>query len=202
MYEYSKACDARNQALMCKTIASRLSEARELCGFDIQQAAHLIGISQDELREIESKKQLGMVPAQHWLILKASKVFDVSIDWLFGQTTDWEFSADARRERNVLAFIETHTFNQDKYTQKVIARMDNRLRTLEATVGVLPLAVKEISDTLIRFRELNPCFDDMKMGAALVNRIEDAETKAHQASCELVRFKCIPKERLADFVPE
>ncbi len=202
MYEYTEACDARSQALMTKTIASRLYEARELCGFDIEQAAHLIGISEDELRKIESKKILGRVPAPHWLILKASLAYSVSIDYLFGGNEDWELAADVRRERNILAFLATHNFLQYKYDQKIIARMDNRLKTVEATLGVLPLALKEISDTLTRFRELNPCFDDMKMGASLVNRIEDAETKAHQASCDLVRFKCIPKEHLADFIPE
>jgi transcriptional regulator with XRE-family HTH domain len=203
MNEHNKACDARSQATMTKTIANRLSEARELCSFSAEQAAFLLGIDRCELEKIESKKVVvGRVPAPHWLILKASKVYDVSIDWLFGCSTDWEFSADARRERNTLSFIETHVFLQNKHDQKVIGRMDGRLKALESTVGVLPQAICEISAVLDRFRELNPNFDDMKMGASLINRVNEAKSKAHQATCNLVRFKCIQPERLADFIPE
>ncbi len=194
--------NSKSQAFMTKTIADRLHEGRGLCGFSIEHAAFLIGITQGELEQIESKKIIGRHPAPHWIIFKASKVYDVSVDYLFGGNEDWELTNDARADRNLLSVLNTSYFLQCKYTEKILARQDGRLKAVEKCTGELPLVIQKISNTFIRFLELNPDFVDRLGSATLLKNIEEAGISAHQATCFLIKHKSLPMERIYKPEPE
>ncbi len=198
----TKAFDEKNQALMTKTIAGRLHKARELCLFSTEQAAFLIGISEGELQKIESKRVVGRNPAPHWVIFKASLVYDVSIDFLYGSTNDWDLAEDARADRDFLSCLNTSYFLQFKHAEKVLSRQDGRLKAVEKCTGELPLVIQKISKTFNRFLELNPDFVDSLGSATLLRDIEEAGKSAHQATCLLIKHKSLPMERLYQPEPE
>jgi hypothetical protein len=192
--------NSKAQIYMAKTIATRLHASRDLCKFSVEEAAFLLGITFGELEKIEATRSHGRHPAPHWLILTASKVYDVSVDYIFGGNEDWELAKEVCADRDILSHLNYLCFIEHQQTTKALARQNNRLKTLESTIGILPLAIKEVAEALDKFRELNIDFDDLKGGSSLVGRVKKAHRAAHAANCELIRFKCIPKDRLSDFI--
>lgn len=118
-------------------------------------------------------------------------VYNVSIDWLFGVTDDYELDIKVRTERCTMSYLQNIHFEQHGITLNELRKQHNRLVELETTVALLPIAVQKIHDTLKRFIELNRRFIDMPVGSTLVRAVEDAATAAHQANCKMVRHKCL-----------
>jgi hypothetical protein len=124
-----------------------------------------------------------------WLIVRAARVYEVSVDFLFGATDDWEVGARMTQEREVSAWM-FDTF--DKLRQRdmeTLKRLHDRVQTLTDAVAVMLAASEDASVALARFAELNPAFEEMRAGSRLVSAVERASDSAKAAKTKMERFR-------------
>ena len=178
----------QEQAAAVKTIGARMRQARELCNLSQSAAAKRLGYSNSsKLSKVEGATDTNSVPL--WLILRAAKVYEVSIDFLFGATDDWEVGARMTQEREVSAWL-FDTF--DKLRQRdmeTLKRLHDRVQTLTDAVAVMLAASEDASVALARFAELNPDFEDMPGGARLLSAVGRASGAAKGAKAKMARFR-------------
>lgn len=90
-------------------IKSRLKKARVMSGISLSDAAISLGFkSISALSKIESvNERHGAKIIDHFFLVKASDYYDVSLDYLYGRTDDWEYTGIIRNaESTSMSFIE------------------------------------------------------------------------------------------------
>jgi len=180
------------EVAVLKTIAARFRETRGLAGPHDYQAANWLGVTPAELTALEDEIQANPLST----IRKVSKIFDVSIDYLFGETDDWELCPEVRRERDFSAHLQgLFVAEQAKVAVKLVEQ-DNRITALSEAVTVLAPAIRNVYDAILRFWELNPSFEDMPGGAPVINHLDRADKAAHESVCQLIRHGILPFEVL------
>lgn len=190
----------KSEIEILKTVSARLKEGRNLCGHSLAQAAQLLDVSHDDLRDWEDSVDAKSIPL--WVIDGAAKLYDVSTDWLFGLVEDWERCIEIRKERD----FSTHLYSifaeeQAKMAVEIVCQ-NNQLNTLSDAVTVLGPAIKDVYDALLRFWQLNQGFEDMPGGAQVIDRLDKADKAAHEAVCKLVRHGFLPPEALNSYLIE
>lgn len=76
------------QSEIVKVIGTRLREARELCNMSQSVAATRFGYANSsKLAKVENATDTNSAPV--WLILRASEVYEVSVDYLLGAGGYW-----------------------------------------------------------------------------------------------------------------
>ena len=68
--------------------------------------------------------------------------------------------------------------------------LNNKITSLELAAVTAIKNARNNNEILTRFRELNPSFDDMKMGARLVRAADETLADANKLMAELKRFHC------------
>ena len=178
----------QEQAAAVKTIGARMRAARELCNLSQSAAARRLGYANpSKLSKVELATDTNSVPL--WLIVRAARVYEVSVDFLFGATDDWEVGARMTQEREVSAWM-FDTF--DKLRQRdmeTLKRLHDRVQTLTDAVAVMLAASEDASVALSRFAELNPAFYEMRAGSRLVSAVERASDSAKAAKTKMERFR-------------
>lgn len=178
----------QEQAAAVKTIGARMRQARELCNLSQSAAARRLGYANpSKLSKVELATDTNSVPL--WLIVRAARVYEVSVDFLFGATDDWEVGARMTQEREVSAWM-FDTF--DKLRQRdmeTLKRLHDRVQTLTDAVAVMLAASEDASVALARFAELNPAFEEMRAGSRLVSAVERASDSAKAAKTKMERFR-------------
>lgn len=178
----------QEQAAAVKTIGTRMRQARELCNLSQSAAARRLGYANpSKLSKVELATDTNSVPL--WLIVRAARVYEVSVDFLFGATDDWEVGARMTQEREVSAWM-FDTF--DKLRQRdmeTLKRLHDRVQTLTDAVAVMLAASEDASVALARFAELNPAFEEMRAGSRLVSAVERASDSAKAAKTKMERFR-------------
>lgn len=178
----------QEQAAAVKTIGARMRAARELCNLSQSAAARRLGYANpSKLSKVELATDTNSVPL--WLIVRAARVYEVSVDFLFGATDDWEVGARMTQEREVSAWM-FDTF--DKLRQRdmeTLKRLHDRVQTLTDAVAVMLAASEDASAALARFAELNPAFEEMRAGSRLVSAVERASDSAKAAKTKMERFR-------------
>lgn len=175
---------------MVKTIGIRMRQARELCNLSQNMAAKRLGYSNSsKLSKIEGATDTNSVPL--WLILRASQIYEVSVDFLFGITDDWETGARMTQERNVSGWLFNVFNGEVSKWSKEVRSINDRIECLTKAVTNLAKAVDEIDSAMSRFAEINKEFkEDMRGGATLIARIENARIIARNAMVSMRRFHC------------
>lgn len=188
----------RDQAELVRLIGSRMAEARDLCNLSQSEAARRFGYSNpSKLSKVEGATDTNSVPL--WLIVRAARLYEVSIDFLFGLTDDWEigvprgvqgFMFDAwekARQRDLVALEHLH--------REVIAVSQH---TAELVAGISGTA-----EALSRLRTRSPGFDDLPASASLVGRLERLQERARAADAALQRFRLrLPSSTSQHTIPE
>jgi transcriptional regulator with XRE-family HTH domain len=177
-----------------KIISARLSEAREINKLTQGQVAQFLGIPTEELKKIETGVDIDSIPL--WVIQKAAQIYNVSIDFLFGVTEDWEFCPEIRKERDFAAHLHSIFAQEQAKMAAEIAQQNNQLAVLAQTVTTLSPAIKAVYSAILRFWELNPEFTDMKNGGAVINNLDRADKAADEAIRQMVRHQILPTEAL------
>jgi DNA-binding XRE family transcriptional regulator len=176
-----------------KVIASRMREARRLCGHTVRQAAQLLNVAPEDLKAIENTAGIYHVPL--WLIKRAAETYCVPIDFLFGIIEDFDAAdGEAFLSRNFLAALQRQQL--EDFTKSAASQMQQNLRltALNSGVAAAVMAVQHISDAFNQFRHLNPVkFLDMPGGARLVRQVEIAEDLVAHATCVLTHYKALPE---------
>lgn len=171
------------QAAVVKTIGARMREARELCDMSQSVAAKRLGSNPSMLSMLEGATDRNSVPL--WLIVRAARLYDVSIDFLFGATDDFEVGL----QRGVQTWL---IGEWEKSRIRDMAELEKLHRRVTAISRLLPTVADEAERTaeaIKRFAELNPEFDDMRGGARLAAAAENLIRHAAKANSTAQRFR-------------
>lgn len=174
----------QDQASLVQIIGARMREARELCDMPQSVAAKRLGYANPSmLSKVEGATDSNSVPL--WLIVRASRLFDVSIDFLFGTSDDWETGL----QRPVQAWL-LDTWQAARVRD--LAELEKLHRRVAAVSSLLPAVADEAARTaesIERFAELNPEFEDMRGSARLAAAAENLTRHAQDASAAFRRFR-------------
>lgn len=186
----------KNEVAVIRTMAERLTEARKLCGYTVQQAAQLLNIVPEDLKTIENTTRVYRVPL--WLIKRATEAYSVPADYLFGLIDEFDAGdPEAFRGRNLIAALQRQELENFSKTAAAQINQDNRLMALNSAVAAGVISVQHIVDAFARFTFLNPQFQCMPGGAPVLKKIQDAEEITGHAAGELARYKALPESLMA-----
>lgn len=176
------------QAAVVKTIGSRMREARELCNMSQSAAAKRLGYSNpSKLSKVEGATDTNSVPL--WLIVRAASVYEVSIDYLFGCSDDWEAGSRMTQERETSAWLFDTWEKARRRDMETLRKLHNKVEAMEEAIATMLAASDDTGAALERFIELNPEFEDMKAGSRLTGSIGRAADAAKNAKARMTRFR-------------
>lgn len=185
------------QAAAVRTVGARMRQARELCNLSQSAAAKRLGYSNSsKLSRVEGATDTNSVPL--WLILRAAKVYDVSVDFLFGVNDDWETGARMTQEREVSAWLWEAMEKARLRDVAALKKLHDKLEVMGESTAVMLDTAGDVAAALARFIELNPGFEDMPGGARLVSSVGRADGAAKGAKVKLERFRIECKMAAAD----
>ncbi|MCK9394205.1 MAG: hypothetical protein M0Q44_01275 [Methylobacter sp.] len=189
----SKTTVAMFRAEQCKVVkifGLRMKEAREIANFSQIEAAKLLGYSNSsKLAKVEGASDTNSIPM--WLITKASEVYDVSTDFLFGLSDDWERDPAVSRQRNVGHWVHEHWKNANAAQVAAIMMLNKRLEVVEKATAGAVAGSKKVYDMLSQVRKLNPEFQQMKNVINLILAADRAMDDARASDAELKKFHCV-----------
>lgn len=174
---------------MVRTIGERMRAARELCNLSQSAAAKRLGYANpSKLSKVEAATDTLSVPL--WLIRKAAEVYEVSVDYLFGFTDDWEVGARMTQEREVSAWL-AKTWNEARARDiAALRQLNNRMAALSDAIAVSIAMAREADAALERFSALNPEFaEDMRGSNRLVNAVKNVAAAAERSRAKLTKLK-------------
>lgn len=176
------------QAEVVKAIGARMRQARELCNLSQSAAAKRLGYSNSsKLSKVEGATDTNSVPL--WLILRAAKVYEVSVDFLFGITDDWETGARMSIERETSAWLFDAWEKARHRDMAALKKLHDKIEAMSEAVALMLAATNDVGAALARFTELNRDFDDMPGGARLLNAVGRAVEAARVAKAKMERFR-------------
>jgi len=177
------------QASAVKAIGARMREARELCNMSQSVAAKRFGYSNpSKLSKVEGATDTNSVPL--WLIVRASQVYEVSIDYLFGSSDDWETGARMSQERDVSRWVFDTWEKARQRDMETLRKLHNKVEAMGESIAAMLTTSDDANSALIRFIELNPEFEDMRAGSRLVSSVERVSDAAKSAKAKMMRFRC------------
>jgi hypothetical protein len=175
----------KEEVALLRIIGSRLKEGRGLCGLRIHKAATLINCEPAYLHDLENCTDINYLPFS--LIKNASNLYDVSIDFLFGENDDWERCDEVKAARMIHSYIHQKQMEYFSEVGVEIVKQKKQQEALAEAVISLTTAVNSIDEAINRFIELNPKYNNMKAGAMLLNRVKSASKAAATAVLKLKR---------------
>lgn len=162
---------ATTRAALAKNIGIRLRAARESIGMQQSDAARRLGYANSsKLAKIEGGTDTNSVP--HWMILRAARLYEVSIDYIYGESDDWELSARALQERDMAKWMMEAWEAGRQRDMETLKRLKIRLDAISESAALMFSASQDVNDAFNRFVELNSeTFDDMRGGSRLLSAI-------------------------------
>lgn len=175
-------------AAIVRTIGVRMREARELCNLSQSEAARRFGYANpSKLSKIEAASDTASVPL--WSILAAARVYEVSVDFLFGITDDWEIGTP----RGTQAYLMDIWQEARERDLRALDKLNTRVTAVAEAVGAMIAASRRMGDALSGFRARNGEFDDMPASAPVVHRLARLEAVAREAEVKLHKLHLAPK---------
>ncbi|SEN75262.1 helix-turn-helix domain-containing protein [Nitrosomonas marina] len=177
------------RSALAKCIGKRLKEAREVAGMSQNFAARRLGyVNSSKLAKIEGGTDTNSVPL--WLILRASRLYEVSVDFIFGESNDWELSARACMERDVSKWVYDYWERARMRDMEAIKALQNRVRVFRESIADMLAASEELRASVQRFIELNPNFEnEMRGGSRLIAAVQRVNDVSGGANHKLIRFR-------------
>lgn len=190
----------QDQTALIKIIGARFKAARELCNLSQKEAARRMGYcNSTKLSKVERAADTKSVPL--WLILRASQVYEVSVDYLFGLSDDWETGSVKTQERMVSRWLYGH-FNQCRNRDiEALKALNAKLNRISESIYNISNGVNDFFLTVADFRKANPWFDnEARLGARFVNKLDNVKMLADKSISDLKRFQL--ECRLSSFDPQ
>lgn len=176
------------QAAIIRVVGARLKAARELCNLSQVEAARRLGYANSsKLAKIERAVDSISIPL--WLIVRASKVYEVSIDYLFGTSEDWYTDPRFDQARETSSWLFEAWEQQRKRDMQTLSRLNDQLQSVTNTTGEMLDVTEHVKEALDAFTKCNPKFTDMRGSAKLLRYVNLARDAAHHASEKLTRFR-------------
>lgn len=178
-----------DQDRLVRTIGERMRQARELCNLSQSEAAKRLGYANpSKLSKVEAAADTSSVPL--WLIWGAANLYEVSVDFLFGFTDDFETGVprgtqawmldawDRMRQRDLVALDRVH--------REVVA--------VSGGIGGMLSTVSELSAAISGYCTRNPEFEKTLGSATVMHRLGKLEAAASTAEVSLRKLRLSPKE--------
>lgn len=169
-----------------KAWGARLREARELSGMSLTEAADALGYSQPvQLSLMENGNRAPTLA----VIVETAKLYGTTADYLCGLATDSDRDPAVAVQRHVASRIAGEV-------QRLIAHMT--AASVDVVRELMPSSadgqrmaglVIELNTTLALFKQRNPKFEDMRVGAALDNKVQVAAEAAVRYMAQVERGK-------------
>jgi transcriptional regulator with XRE-family HTH domain len=173
----------REQARLVQIIGARMREARELCDMSKSVAAKRLGSNPSMLSMVEWATDRNSVPL--WLIVRAARLYDVSIDFLFGATDDFE----AGLQRGVQTWLIGEWEKSRIEDMKALEKLQRRVAAVSALLPVIADESERTAEAIRRFAEINPEFEEMRGSARLAAAAENLVRHAAKANSTIQRFR-------------
>lgn len=179
---------ANSRAALAKNMGLRLRASRESIGMAQGEAARRLGYAnQTKLAKIEGGTDTNSVP--HWVVLRAARLYDVSIDYIYGESDDWELSARALQERDMAKWMMEAWEAGRQRDLEVLRKLKLRMDAISETVTGLFSASQDVQDALRRFVELNSeTFDEMRGGNRLLVAVDKLFNLTGTCQRKVTRF--------------
>ena len=175
-----------------RIIGQRMREARELCSLSQSTAAKRLGCASGALSKVESAVDTTSVPL--WLLRRAAEAYEVSMDFLFGFTDDWETGARMTQEREISAWLAKAWADARAHDVKARLQLEVRINAIRDSVVASMGAARELEAAMERFAELNPKFEeDMRGGARLSSAVEGIAIWEAKAGADLRRVGLVKR---------
>ncbi|MFK5950334.1 MAG: helix-turn-helix transcriptional regulator [Methylococcales bacterium] len=184
----------KDSVALAKVVGHQMHNARVLCGYTLEEASKMIGISRDLLRKYETHLDIFFIPAL--VIFKCSQLYDVTNDYLFNCAgDDWERDPVVLQERAM--GVQQHKWHVQELAKIAteLAIQQRQIDTLNDAVKGLVEAVKEMDDSLSNFQKIND-FQDLRAGSQLVYRMKKANATAIDAIRKMIRSELLPQTAL------
>jgi transcriptional regulator with XRE-family HTH domain len=176
------------QAAIVRTIGERMRQARELCNLSQSEAARRLGYAKSsKLSKIEAASDTNSVPL--WAILAGARVYEVSVDFLFGITDDWEIGTP----RGTQAWMLDRWQEARERDLRTLDKLNTRVTAVAEGVAAMVSASRRMGDAVSGFRARNGEFDDMPASAPVVHRLARLEAVAREAEVKLHKLHLAPK---------
>jgi len=181
---------------LMQIIGKRMFDARNLCQYNRNTAAGLLDIKPSLLCRLEKTLNLKYIPLS--LIHRASQLYDVSLDYIFGESDDFELALEVQAER---AFgVQMQTYHQSQLCELGVrfAGQERKQKALAETVKSVLYATTELEEVMLQFKKMNANFNIMACSSKLNHRVNKLVRASDRARLELVRCKALP----LNFLPE
>lgn len=170
----------QEQAVLAKAVGARLREAREFAGMSQVYAAKQLGYSNSsKLAKIEGGKDSSQIPI--WVIKRSARLYDVSIDYLLGNTETMERSDvdhAALRELNALMLADTE--RQRLRDAVALCGLRQRVVTVERLVGLMAEQITEADQARARVEQSEE-WQEVRGGSRWASATEQAASTARTA---------------------
>ncbi|ANE54460.1 hypothetical protein AYM39_04160 [Methylomonas sp. DH-1] len=174
------------KSAMSLNFGARMAEARELCGLSQIEAAPLFGFTNSSrLSKLESAEYGHLSYINPKVLATAVLHYGVSSDFLFGFSNYPQRDIKQARENQVKDLLS------DLIADEIadIRRLVDAVNKLAELTQRFADKTKEIQQALDRFRELNPCFEDMPGSAKLDRLICELRQDAKRSTVELAELR-------------
>lgn len=139
------------QIELVKTVGARLKASRELNNLSLSEAAQRLGYSNpSKLSKVENATDTNSVPL--WLIRDAARLYDVSTEYLFGLSEDWETGVP----RGLSGWILDEWEFQRRRDATALAILAGRVDACVTLIPALAADAVAVRVALDRIAELNP----------------------------------------------
>lgn len=174
----------KEQAALVKTIGARMREARELCNLSQSEAASQFGYANpSKLSKVEGATDTNSVPM--WLIVRAARIYEVSIDYLFGLTDDWEIGVPRGAQSWLL-----EAWNKARLRDlATLDRLHREITYVSQHTTELVTGIADVAQALTTWRERNPSFDETPASATVAGRTERLQERARTTEAALKKFQ-------------
>jgi len=181
---------SKDEIALNKIVGLRLRESRELCDYTQIEAAKMLGVTKVVLNKIESGCYQKAIPLK--LIQLAAQSYDVTTDFLFSESDDFERANEVKAKRRF--GVQMHSIHQKQLSKLAVksATQDRKQKVLVKSMKSALYGITELDETLITFKKMNPSSDDMPCSSKLNHRINKLSKAAVQARLELVKSQAIP----------
>lgn len=159
-----------DQAEVVRTIGERFREARELCNMSQQRAAEALGYANSsKLAKIEGATDTNSVPLH--LIPKAARLYDVSTDFLFGLTTDWERDGGALEDRESFGYLQAKRDEDRRRDEENFGRLSGQMRSVAKAIADIGPLVELLTSGVGRVA-MDAAFEGIRGGATVLSAAE------------------------------
>jgi transcriptional regulator with XRE-family HTH domain len=166
-----------------RTFGARMIEARELCNLSQSVAAKRLGYAnQSKLAKVENASDTNSVP--FWLIPEASKVYEVSTDFLLGLSDDWE----GHTTRGLTTWVADEMNRLRRQDLDALSRIERRVAVATDHLEGLATGAEAVASALEEWRDRNPGFDDTPLSGTLAGRMERLQEQTKAARRALGRL--------------